>query len=811
MNRDTQNLPLKPPQLLGFTQTFGNQRTMSDSNKSKDSQRPANNSGSNPKRRRTIDRSGERSPVTQRDGAEAPSPTVSTVPQRQRDPDASRQNVSNASPKTAAPHASAASLKTLMYQFAENFDSFQLRSKAVTYLKKHSKIQEQSHHRHSDFSSASNLYTNERKVAQDDIDKADKQITDFCNKVSPALRSILQGILEGGGIGATPSSIPDKQMVSEAKLNTVQDTIKKDLETAVKKDIAESQQSMKDFFQSQTSALKEALSQEYEQQLKSLKETLMQECEERQTFLKKTLTQEEEDRVKSLKKSLAQEEEERIKSLKKSLAQDYEKRIADIKLSVAQENRDQIANLKKGLANESEKNTALEKKMADLKTELDKATSDQRQKLESLVEQTHLDQRLQLLSSSQEDELGEIRSYVDQRTNNAFYVQRLNQVELLTNSHEGKLGQLQDRLYQAEDDARRIENLEVQICNLSRLINRKAQQLSDSQEEELGKLEASLNRLKDDNFATHQLLTSQNDKLSKLDDLKATTTMIEDLGKLESRMDSLAGDTLRIQDFIVEGRIRLELIEKGAQLFNTRLASLESVASTLSAEQLDSIRTEMAKMDQRIRNFNLKHESLPLSADSIREAVWLEVEKEMENKASTTKDTLSNIQSGLNTFLRTEREEREALEAQCAEITGQLLEAQQEAAATKSAVSELERRANEPTLRQDELLDCFEEKLNSQIRAVAYEFSNAFDGIYLHLQGLGAWQNNFSTKGLYKDILNHINATMPDGTVVQLRKLKQRMEVAETRIAAYERGISNKRRKLPSGGSKMVSGDQADA
>lgn len=75
MNRDTQGIPTKPAPLLGFAQTFGNQRAMSDSNKSKDGQRPANNTGPNPKRRRTIDRSDERS---QRDGAEASRPAVST-------------------------------------------------------------------------------------------------------------------------------------------------------------------------------------------------------------------------------------------------------------------------------------------------------------------------------------------------------------------------------------------------------------------------------------------------------------------------------------------------------------------------------------------------------------------------------------------------------------------------------------------------------------------------------------------------------------------------------------------------------------
>lgn len=698
-----------------------------------------------------------------------------------------------------------------MYQFSESFESFQQRSRAIKYLKTYSKIQEQSHHRPSDFSSASNLQTNERKAAQDDIERADKQITDFCHKIAPALRSILQGILEGGGPGATPSSIPDKMVVSEAKSSITQDAIKKELESSFEKDIAESQQSMKDFFQSQMSAMKEALSQEYEQRFKSLKETLMQECKKRQTSLKDTLTQEEEERVKSLKKALEQEEEERVKSLRSSLTQDFEKRIADMKLSVARESRDQIANLKNGLAKESEKNSALEKKITYLKMELDKASSGQRQKLGSLVEQAYLDQRLQRLSSSQEDKFSEIRSYVDQKTDNTRYAQQLHRVDLLSDSHKEKLSVIEDRLDQAEDDARRIENLEVQICNLSKLINKKTQQLSDTQEEKLDELEAILNRLKDDDFAAHQILKSQNDKLSKLDDLKATTPSIDDLRKLESRMDSLADDSPRIQDFITEGRTTLKVIGKGAKAFTTRLASLESVVSTLSVKELDSIRTEMAQMDQRIRNFNPKHESLPLSADSIRQAIWLEVEKKMDNKAKDTKATLSNVQSGLQKFLETEREEREGLEVQCAQVNRQLLEAQQEAAITKRELSELKKRADNSSLKQDNILDRVDEKLKNHTATVLCDLSGRMEGIYLHLQSLGAWQNNFSTKGLYRDILNHINATLPQGVAMQLKKLKQHMDAAETRIAACENGISRKRRKLPSGGSKMIGSGQADA
>lgn len=688
-------------------------------------------------------------------------------------------------------------------------------------------IQEQSHHRHSDYSSVSNLQANERKAAQEDIERADKQITEFCNKISPALRTILQGVLGGGGMGATQFAISDKPVVSEAKLNTVQDTIKREMKALFQKDLAESQQSMKVDFELQLSGLKEALSQEYEQQLNSLKGTLTQEWEERENSLKKTLTQEGDERVKSLKKiltqegeermkslkrSLTQEGEERVKSLKRSLAEDNDKRIADIKLSVAQESKNQIGILEKALANESKKNAALGKKIADLETKLDNATSEQRQKLESLVDQTHLDQRLQHLSNSQEDKLGEMKTYMDQKMNITSYIQQLQQVELLSNSHKEKLGKFETRLKQAEDNTSNIENLEGQVHNLSTLIKENAQQLSDSQDEKLGDLRASLNRLNDENLAADQLFKSQDDKLSKLENqLGDAISRIEDLGKLETRINSLADNSPRIEDLVKEGRSHLELVERKAQEFNARLASLESVASTVSEEELGKIRTEMANINERTQNLGPKYESPPVSTDLIRRAIWLEVEKEMESKANDTRAKLASVQSGLNQFLKTEREEREALEAQCAEVTRQLFEAQKEAAEMKSKISDLTKRGNDLNLKHDNNFKWFEDKFNRRIGDVVVEFNHAFQGIYLQLQTITVWQNNFSTKGLYKDILNYINATMPDGTAMQLRSLKQRVEVAETRIAAYENSTSNKRRKLPGGSSRIITGDQADA
>ncbi|KAL9489493.1 hypothetical protein ACSS6W_001770 [Trichoderma asperelloides] len=795
MSKDTQSLKLPP--LLGFSQTFGNQRTMSDSTKPKDSQRPANDAGPNPKRRRTIDRPDERSPVAQRERVDASNPTVLAVPHRQRNPDVSKQHLLNALPKAATDHGSVDPLKSLMNLFSENFESFQMKNRAVRHLKRNTTAQEQNHHRPSDFSSALNLQANERKAAQEDIERADKQITEFCNKISPVLRSILQGILEGGGMIATPSATSDKPVVSEAKLNTVQDTIKREMKTSFKKDLVESQKSLKDGFESQMSKLKEELSHEYEQQFKSLKGKLIQECE---------------DRENSLKKKLTQEGEERVKSLKKFLAQENEKRITDIKFSVARENRENISNLENALANENKKNAALEKKIADLETKLDKASSEQGQKLESLVNQTHLDQCLQRLSNSQGVKFDEMKAYVNQKMDSSSYIQQLQRLELLSNSHKEKLSKFETRLNQAEDSAPKIKNLEGQLHNLSMLTKEIAQQLSNPQNEKLGEFEAALNQLKDENFAAHQLFKSQDDKLSKLDNqLGDTKSRIEDLSKLEDCVNSLADNSPRIETLVKDGRSHLEMIERKAQEFNARLTSLESMASTASVEELVNIRTEMADIDKRIQNLSPKHESPPVSTDSVRRAIWLEVEREIENKANATRLTLASVQSGLNQFLKTEREEREALEVQCAEITRQFLEAQQEATAMKSKISELNERGNDPILQQDNILKWFEEKLNSRIGAAVIELHHALEGVYMQLQALTVWQNNFSTKGLYRDILNHINATMPDGTVMQLRSLKQRMEVAETRIAACENSVSNKRRKLPSGTSRIDTGDQADA
>lgn len=684
-----------------------------------------------------------------------------------------------------------------MYQFSEHFESFQTRSRAVRHLKRSSTIQEQSHHRSSDFSSFSNLQTNERKAAQEDIERADKQITEFCNKIAPALRSILQGILESGGMGATPSAISDKPMVTEAKLHTLQDAHKKELKKSFKKDLAESEQSMKVDFESQISKLKEALSQEYDQKVKSLKGTLIKEWEEKETSLKKTLTQ---------------EGEERVKSLKRSLAQDNEKRIADIKLCVVRENNDKIASLENALANESKKNAALGKMIADLETKLDKATSGQRQKLESLVDQTHLDQRLQYLSKAQEENVGKIKEYVNQKLDNASYTQQLQRVELLSNSHKEKLGKFEERLTQAEDNAPKIEDLEGQVHNLSMLIKENAQQLLGSQDEKFGEIRASLTRFNGENVAALKLFEAQDDKLNKLDNqLGDTMSRIEDLSKIEARLNSLADNSPKIEDLVKEERIRWDLLGRKAHEFNTRLASLESMASAVSSEELGDIRTEMANIHERIQNLSSKHESPPVSTDSIRRAIWLEVEKEIDSKANATKEMLANVQSGLNKFLQTEREEREALEVQCSEVTRQLLEAQQEAATMQSTLSELSEKVNDPNLHQKNILGWVEEKFNSCIGVAVHDIRHSLEGVYMQLQAVTVWQNNFNTKGLYRDILNHINATMPDGTVMQLRSLKQRMEGAETRIAVCENSISNKRRKLPSGNSRIVTGDQADA
>ncbi|KAL7795246.1 hypothetical protein V8C37DRAFT_374952 [Trichoderma ceciliae] len=642
----------------------GPSRGKRDSNQGH-SQRSSSDAGSNPKRPRTVEQPEERSPVAQRDRSEVSSPTTSTtsttstalVPHRQRHPDTpKKQHLARSSSKVDANSLSAASLKQLLDLCSDRLIWYKIRSEAVKAHKRITVNQEQHQHRPSDYASSSELLAKEHKQSMDEIRRAEKFIAELDDKLASALQPLLKNISESWAKNAAPSSTSEEPAATEARLNVIQDAIKREMEISLKKGVTESQQSMKELLGSQMSKLKESLAQETEQKMKSLRKTLVQEGEER------------------------------ANSLRKTLVQDNEKRIADVKLPSAGENKSKIAELENALAKESRKNAVLDRKVADLEARLDKITSEQRELLESLVNKTQLAQHLQQLSNSQDEKLAKLEASLDLRA----------------------------------DNSPRMEDLARQVCNHSKLINEKTQQQDDS---------------------------------------------------------------------------------------NTRLGSLESTMSKLAAEGLENIAAEVVEIKERVQNLNSNHEPAPISDDKILEVIRPELTRNTNN----TREMIMHIQEKLRPFLEQERHRRETLEEQFGDFTRQISELQKESITTKAEHSRLKEELNGQGQIYSNELGWLEGRVNDRINSTIGDFTATFEGVFLQLQGLNAWQANFNTRGLYRDILGHINSTLPDGTLMQLKTLRQRVEVIETRMSGCENNTSNKKRKLSSGSSKAVNGHQTDA
>ena len=63
----------------------------------------------------------------------------------------------------------------------------------------------------------------------------------------------------------------------------------------------------------------------------------------------------------------------------------------------------------------------------------------------------------------------------------------------------------------------------------------------------------------------------------------------------------------------------------------------------------------------------------------------------------------------------------------------------------------------------------------------------------MQLQNVAAWQSNFSTQPLYRDIVDHITATIPTGAIHQMSQLSGRVDAMEGYLQVI--GTNLKKRK----------------
>ncbi|KAL6832444.1 hypothetical protein V8C40DRAFT_136895 [Trichoderma camerunense] len=840
--------PPRRPSQQGFHNTFGQGRSIKRDSIQGDGQRASGDTAPNAKRIRTVDRPDERSPVDQRDHLEGSSPTT-LVSHRQRHPDTPKQHPSSQLSKPLTNHVSGISFKPVLDLIFDRFFWCKLKSEAKKSHNRATQSQAHSHYHPSDYGSSPEFMAAQQKQNLDDMKRADKHVGELDEQIASAMQPLIRHISEACGKSSDESKASEEREASEAKINTIQTTMKKEMEESFKKEVAESQQFIKELVGSQMAKLKEALAQENEQKLHSLQKTLAQEGEDRATSLRKTLIQENEKRIAEMKESINRDHKAKIAALENALADEAKNkdRIAALEQSLSNEakNKDRIAALEKSLSNEArnkERITALEK---------------------SLSEELGNKSRIAALEKSLS---GEVRSYKDKivelEKSLSEEVGNKNRIAALEKSLSGevrnkeRIAALEKSLSEAVRNKDRIAELEKslseQVRNKDRIADlEKSLSEQANYEQKIAELEKTLSEQREKNSTLQKRVAIAVARLDRAEaDQKLLIKSLVDPKQLTvikdqvSRLDVSLRQALSAQRLLSESSIsKSQLTEQLQQLslsqddkfskhearvndHSTMIKRLEeqicdhSKLITENKPQKDAA-TRLDKLDSTISNFSAEWEEMKkrveklssIRSASIPDNKILEVIKpELGNFYKNISGNIEGIQNRLQRFLVQESLKRETLEEQFGNITRQVAGIEKEHAIIKADCSEIREQVNNQNQLNTLEGSRFDEKLDRRTSMLMDRFKSQMEGVYIQVQSLNAWQTNFNTAGLYGNIISHINKTIPEGpgTAPQIVALKQQLNGIEARLAAWE-NASNKRRKLPGGNVKVVNGRQIDA
>ncbi|UKZ54748.1 hypothetical protein TrVGV298_008560 [Trichoderma virens] len=856
------DLPRRPSQ-QGFHKTFGQGRSIKRDLIQGDSQRPSGDTASNLKRTRNIDRRDERSPVGQRDRLEGSSPTALGA-NRQRPPDNARPHPSSQSSKSSTSHVSSVPLKPVLDLIAERMTWFRARNEASKSHKRAMANQEQSHYRPSDYASSPELLATQQRQTLEEMRKAEKNLGEFDDRIAAAMQQLLQHMSEAWSKSPDASNASEDREASEAKMNTIQNTIQKEMEESFKKEATESQQLMKDLIGSQMAKLKEALTQENEQKLHSLQKTLAQEAEDRATSLRKTLMQDNEKRVAEMKDSINREHKARIIALENALSEEAKNkaRIAALENALSEEvkSKDRIAALERAVYEETKNKdriAVLEKALFEEARNKDRISALER----AMYEETKNKDRIAVLEKAMfeearnKDRIADLEKALSEEARNKARIAALEKTLSEEASNKARIAALEKALSEEAKNRDRIAALETtlseeiqnkdRIAELEKILSEEAnhktraaaleKNLSKESERNAGlgkrvlKLEFRADRaeadqkLLVDSLISKSQLTSLDDKIAMIDaELRMTISdqrilseswinkaqlaeqlqqlsLSQDkkLGKLEAQVNLLPDHSPRIEELAEQICDHSKLIKDKEQMQDEANLRLDSLESTLTnfLEEGEEIKERVQKLSST--------KPVSVSNDQILEVI----KPEMAKNTKDTREMIMQIQHKLRPFLEQERHKRETLEEQVGDVARQITEIQKESATTKTDYSGLTEKLDGQT---DEVKR-LEESTNIRIGLIMDEFRSQMESVYIQVQTLNSWQTNFSTQGLYRDMVNHINRTIPEGpaAVPQIKLLKQQVSGIETRIAAWE-STSNKKRKLVSGNARVVNGHQTD-
>ncbi|KAL6801875.1 hypothetical protein J3E68DRAFT_394610 [Trichoderma sp. SZMC 28012] len=689
----------------------------------------------------------------------------------------------------------------------------------------------------------------QQKQNLDDMKRADKHVGEIDEQIASAMQPLIRHISEAWGKSSDVSNALEEKEASEAKINNIQATMKKEMEESFKKEVAESQQFIKELVGSQMTKLKEALAQENEQKLHSLQKTLAQEGEDRATSLRKALIQENEKRIAEMKESINREHKAKIAALENALADEAKNkdRIAALEKSLSNEarNKERITALEKSLSEElgnKSRIAALEKSLSgEVRSYKDKIVELEK----SLSEEVGNKNRIAALEKSLSGEARNKERIAALERSLSEAVRNKDRIAELEKSLSGEV-QNKDRIAELEKSLSEQVRNKDRIADLEKSLSEQA-----NYEQKIAELEKTLSEQREKNSALQKRVAIAVARLDRAEaDQKLLIKSLVDPKQLTvikdqvSRLDVSLRQAVSAQRLLSESSIsKSQLTEQLQQLslsqddkfskhearandHSTIIKRLEeqicdhSKLITENKPQKDAA-TRLDKLDSTIFNFSAEWEEMKKRVEklsSIRSASVpdneiLEVIKpELEKLYKNISGDIEGIKNRLQPFLVRERVKRETLEEQFGNITRQVSGIEKEHAIIKADCSEIREQVNNQNQLNTLEGSRFDEKLDRRTSMLMDRFKSQMEGVYIQVQSLNAWQTNFNTAGLYGNIISHINKTIPEGpgTAPQIVALKQQLNGIEARLAAWE-NASNKRRKLPGGNVKVVNGRQIDA
>lgn len=396
----------------------------------------------------------------------------------------------------------------------------------------------------------------------------------------------------------------------------------------------------------------------------------------------------------------------------------------------------------------------LESYISSMKTELDNATSRtgvlEKQLKESLVVQKRLEEHVSSLH----------RDFETEKASRMSIEQKLKE-EMLCHRQENE-----KRLKGLENDTAQAGGISASEVN--KKIAGLAKQI-DSAERSIRNAEAK-----------YQNQSSLQDRKSQ-----SQTTKV---GELSTRLLTIEA---RVNDFDKELSILKQDASKSPKTpphTPTPNDSLHSGLQNAMAE-VERLREEMASLQ------NASSEQQPPSAiDNHRVAMLEQCIAQTRNDCQTS---FSRIASKFGELINKEQEVREQLDSRLQEVkkTVDSIDSNAIISSVDDRIRDLDSKYAATLAAQDGKVTVVSDLL-SKTRADA---KAAFEDYTMQLGNLTSWQNNWNTSELYLQIVNHINASYPQGVFNELSKVARRLEAVEVRV---ER--SQDKTRSPIGGQQSL-------